>query len=105
MVPSHKTVTQYHNQDTNINSQDKEHFNQHEDSSGLHLWTYHLLCLLQPILNSWQSLIYFSNFIEMLYKWNNTVCDLLILFSLNMILWRFIQVVAYINSLFLFVAQ
>ena len=93
MVPSHETVTQYHNQDTDINSQDTEHFNQHEDSSGLRLWTYHLLCLLQPILNSWQSLIYFSNFIEVLYKWNNTVFDLLILYSLNMILWRFIQVV------------
>lgn len=40
MVPSHETVSQYHNQDTDINSQDMEHFNQHEDSSGLHLWTY-----------------------------------------------------------------
>lgn len=43
MVPSHKTVSQYHNQDADINSQDMEHFNQHKDSSGLHLWTYYLL--------------------------------------------------------------
>lgn len=40
MVPSHETVSQYHNQDTDINSQDMEHFYQHKDSSGLHLRTY-----------------------------------------------------------------
>ena len=65
---------------------------------------------LYSILNPWWPPIcpFPYNFISsrMLYEWNHTVCNHYnFFFSLNMILWKFIQTVVCMNSSFLFIAE
>lgn len=59
------------------------------------LATADLFCISVAV--SWQ---------EQLYEWNPTVCDLMgSAFPVSMILWRFIQVVVFTSSRFLFIPE
>lgn len=64
-----------------------------------------------PFLSHWQPLVCPSSLklchFRNVYKWNQTICDLLGLtfFKLSIILWIFIQFIAYVTSLFIFIAE
>ena len=105
MITSCRSIMQYHNQDTDIDTVKTQNISITTGSSCCILKPHPLPLFLHPLLNLIQviCILHFCNFVisGMLCKQNWTVCNLLRLaFSLNIIFWTFIQLIACFDHFF-----